>query len=124
MRRTLLTVAAATIAATALIGCSAVEKAISCANTAAAVAQSVNDLQDAVGNAGEDPAAAAEALNAIDNDLDEIEKNTGDADVNQAVGDLRAAVDNVRTSLDDGQTPDLTPIGDATGELTNVCTPG
>ncbi|MBW1598446.1 hypothetical protein [Streptomyces sp. JJ38] len=123
MRRTLLTVAAAALAATALIGCGAVEKAISCATTAAAIAESVNDLQDAVSNAGEDPVAAAEALDRIDDDLDQIADSSGDTDVTAAVDDMRKAVDNVRTSLDDGQVPDVSPVGDAANELTSVCTP-
>ena len=105
-------------------GCSAVGTALDCARTATAVADSVNDVQQALSGADEDPAAAQRALDRIDADLDKIDDQTGNADVSKAVGHMAKGVDNARRSLDRGDTPDLTPVEDAASELTRVCTPG
>jgi phage shock protein A len=105
-------------------GCDAVSKALDCVQTAEAVADSVTDLQQAVENASNDPTQVDEALAAIDQNLDEIGDKTDNADVNKAVDHLNSAVTNVRTAVKNGdETPDLSPITDAAGELTKVCTP-
>ncbi|GAA3121425.1 hypothetical protein ACFQ0X_27255 [Streptomyces rectiviolaceus] len=107
-----------------LVGCSAVEKALDCVQTADAIAESVTDLQQAVEKAGDDPTQADEALDKIDKNIDEIGDKTDNTDVNKAVDDLEKAVNNVRDSIDGGDsTPDLSPVVDAAGELTKVCTP-
>ncbi|MGB8939434.1 hypothetical protein OG302_26055 [Streptomyces sp. NBC_01283] len=107
-----------------LVGCDAVNKALDCVQTADAIADSVTDLQQAVEKAGDDPTQADKALDDIDKNIDEIGDKTDDADVNKAVDHLDKAVGNVRTSIDNGDTtPDLSPIVDAAGELTKVCTP-
>lgn len=107
-----------------LVGCSAVEKALDCVQTADAIADSVTDLQQAVEKAGDDPTQADEALDKIDKNIDEIGDKTDNTDVNKAVDDLDKAVGNVRESIESGDaTPDLSPITDAAGELTKVCTP-
>lgn len=107
-----------------LVGCSAVEKALDCVQTADAIAESVTDLQQAVEKAGDDPTQADEALDKIDKNINEIGDKTDNADVNKAVDDLEKAVGNVRDSIDGGDaTPDLSPVVDAAGELTKVCTP-
>ncbi|MEU4151318.1 MULTISPECIES: hypothetical protein [unclassified Streptomyces] len=126
-RRT--TAIAAALVATALTaglatGCSAVDKALDCVRTADSVADSVTDLQQAVENATNDPGQADASLDAIQKDLDRIGDKTDDADVNKAVDDLDRAVGNVRQAIKDGDaTPDVTPVTDAAGELTKVCTP-
>ena len=126
LRRTVTAVATvATIALTAGLttGCDAVDKALDCVRTADAIADSVTELQQAVENA-DDPTQWEESLNSIDKNLDRIGDQTDNTDVNQAVDDLGKAVDNVRTSVENGdETPDLSPVTDAAGELTKVCTP-
>ncbi|OAH15156.1 hypothetical protein [Streptomyces jeddahensis] len=105
-------------------GCSAVDKALDCVQTADAIADSVTELKQAVDTAANDPTQAAEALDSIDQNLDEIGDKTDNADVNKAVDDLGKAVDNVRQAIKNGdETPDITPVTDAAGELTKVCTP-
>ncbi|MEU7582805.1 hypothetical protein AB0B50_35095 [Streptomyces sp. NPDC041068] len=107
-----------------LVGCDAVSKALDCVSTADAIADSVTDLQTAVEKAGEDPTQADKALDDIGKNLDEIGDKTDDADVNKAVDDLDKAVDNVRDAIKNGDaTPDVSPVTDAAGELTKVCTP-
>ncbi|NEA61640.1 hypothetical protein G3I56_03350 [Streptomyces sp. SID12488] len=119
---------AATVAAVALTaglttGCDAVNKALDCVQTADAVATSVSNLQNAVENAANDPTQADEALSAIDKSLADLGDKTDNADVNKAVDDLNKAVDNVRSSIKGGdQTPDISGVTDAAGELTKVCT--
>ncbi|MER6167543.1 hypothetical protein [Streptomyces violaceorubidus] len=126
LRRTATAVAtAAAIALTVGLttGCDAVDKALDCVRTADAIADSVTELQQAVENA-DDPTQWDESLSAIDKNLDKIGDQTDNADVNKAVGDLGKAVDHVRTSVKNGdETPDLSPVTDAAGELTKVCTP-
>ncbi|MEU6002444.1 hypothetical protein ABZ837_32115 [Streptomyces sp. NPDC047197] len=126
-RRIATTVTAVLIAVPAgigLVGCDAVNKALDCVQTADAIADSVTDLQQAVEKAGDDPTQADEALDNIDKNIDEIGDKTDNADVNKAVDDLDKAVSNVRASVEKGDaTPDLSPITDAAGELTKVCTP-
>ncbi|WP_405480880.1 hypothetical protein [Streptomyces sp. NBC_00009] len=115
---------AALIAVPAATGCSAVDKALDCVQTADSIADSVTDLQQAVENAANDPGQADEALNSIDKNLDKIGDKTDNADVSKAVDDLNKAVGNVRTAIKNGdETPDITPVTDAAGELTKVCTP-
>lgn len=127
LRRTTVTAAAvATFALTAGLttACDAVDKALDCVQTADAIADSVTALQQAVENASNDPTQLEESLNSIDKNLDKIGDQTDNADVDKAVDDLGKALDNVRTSVENGDnTPDLSPVTDAAGELTKVCTP-
>ncbi|GGL71795.1 hypothetical protein GCM10010129_14250 [Streptomyces fumigatiscleroticus] len=128
-RRRRIAVAAAAVAAFGLTagattGCDAVDKALDCVQTADAIADSVTQLQQAVENAANDPTQLDESLTAIDTNLDRIGDKTDNADVNKAVDDLGQAVDNVRTAVRNGdETPDISPVTDAAGELTKVCTP-
>ncbi|MFJ9714948.1 hypothetical protein ACIRPQ_03220 [Streptomyces sp. NPDC101213] len=124
-----ITVAAATAAVVLTLGltttgCDAVNKALDCVQTADSIADSVTDLQQAVENAADDPTQTQESLTSIEKNLDKIGDKTDNADVDKAVDDLREAVTNVRTALENGDnTPDLSPVTDAAGELTKVCTP-
>lgn len=128
-RRARITAVAATAAVALLTaglttGCDAVNKALDCVQTADTIADSVTDLQQAVQNAANDPTQTDASLASIDKNLDKIGDKTDDADINQAVDDLQKAVDNVRKAVKNGdQTPDISPVTDAAGELTKVCTP-
>lgn len=118
---TVVAVVAGTVAAT---GCSAVEKALDCAQTAATVAQSVEDLQQVFSEGVENPVEAAEALERIDRNIDEIADRTDNADVDQAVEDMRKAVAEADRAVEEGRPPDFEPLSSAGRELTKVCTPG
>ncbi|MFE5185235.1 hypothetical protein [Streptomyces sp. NPDC056628] len=128
-RRSRIATAAAAVAALALTaglttGCDAVSKAMDCVKTADAIADSVTELQQAVENASNDPTQLEESLTSIDKNLGEIGDQTDDADVSKAVDNLQKAVTNVRDAIEDGdKTPDISPVTDAAGELTKVCTP-
>lgn len=106
-----------------LLGCSAVQNALDCANTAIVIVDSANALQQAVSDGAENPAEVAQSLDRIDRNLDKIGENTGDSDLGKITEDLQQAVDNVRTAVDKGETPDATPVVDAADELSKVCTP-
>ncbi|MFE2421471.1 hypothetical protein [Streptomyces hokutonensis] len=117
------TVAVIGLTAGLATGCDAVDKAIDCVQTADTIADSVTGLQQAVENAANDPTQTDQSLNSIEKDLDKIGDKTDNADVNKAVDDLNKAVDNVRTAVRNGDnTPDISPVTDAAGELTKVCT--
>ncbi|ELS53543.1 MULTISPECIES: hypothetical protein [Streptomyces] len=128
-RRSRIAIAAAAIGAVGLTvglttGCDAVGKAMDCVQTADAIADSVTELQQAVENASNDPTQLEESLTSIDKNLDQIGDKTDNADVNKAVEDLQKAVTNVRDAVKNGdETPDVSPVTDAAGELTKVCTP-
>ncbi|MFI6349499.1 hypothetical protein [Streptomyces sp. NPDC050560] len=116
-------VAGLALAVPLMTGCGAVDRALDCLSTADSIADSVTDLQQAVEGA-DDSAHARDAIDAIGDKLDKIGDRTDDTDVNKAVDHLGDAVDSVRDAIDDGdKTPDLTPVTDAAGELTKVCTP-
>ncbi|MFF8971553.1 hypothetical protein [Streptomyces sp. NPDC014995] len=125
-RRTVIAAAVAAVALTAGVttGCDAVNKALDCVQTADAIADSVTQLQQAVESASNDPTQLDESLDSIEKNLNDIGDKTDNADVNKATQDLREAVVNVRTAIKNGdETPDISPVTDAAGELTKVCTP-
>ncbi|MDI6408289.1 hypothetical protein QLX52_05485 [Streptomyces albus] len=123
-RQAVAAAAALMLAVPVLAGCSAVDRALDCAGTAATIAESVDDLQQAVSDAGEDPAQADKSLKAIDKNLTKIQDETDDGDVGKAVSSLRDAVDGVRSDVEAGRTPQTGPVTEAADELTKVCTPG
>ncbi|WP_407565141.1 hypothetical protein [Streptomyces sp. 184] len=115
---------AAGAAAVTLTGaCDAVSKAMDCGRLATEIAADVDRLQEAVSGADESPQAAADALDEIDRNLDDFGDKSDNADVGKAVDDLQQAVDNAQQAADRGEVPDFRPVGNAAGELTNVCTP-
>ncbi|GAA2432659.1 hypothetical protein [Streptomyces macrosporus] len=122
-RRTTLAALAPLALALPLLGCSAVQNALDCANTAVVIVDSANDLQQAVSDGAENPAEIDRSLDRIDQNLDKIGESTDGGDVGKVVEDLRRAVDNARTAADNGEAPDVTPVVDAADELSKVCTP-
>ncbi|MFE8936985.1 hypothetical protein ACFYNX_05745 [Streptomyces sp. NPDC007872] len=124
-RRLALAVATAATLTTVLSGCSALDTALDCVRTADAIATSVSNLQQAVSSASNDPTQIEEALTSISTELGNLKNTTDDADLSKAVDDLTKGVDSVRAAVKNGDTtPDITPITDAAGEVTKVCTPG
>jgi uncharacterized protein YoxC len=124
-RRIALTLATAALLVPVTVGCSAIDKALDCVETADAIATSVDKLQQAVSTATDDPTQAREALDDIDRELKSLGDKTDNADLSKAVDDLNAGVDNVRKSIENGDsTPDIKPVTDAAGEIGKVCTPG
>ncbi|MFI8101831.1 hypothetical protein [Streptomyces sp. NPDC086023] len=124
-RRTAALAIAALIAAPALTACSAISTAMDCAQTAVAITDAVNDLQQAVSQAGNSPQDAQNALNEIDQNLKSIGDKTDNADLGKAIDSLTEGVKNVRTAIEQGNpTPDVTPVVDAASEITKVCSPG
>ncbi|MFC8585362.1 hypothetical protein ACFUGD_12535 [Streptomyces sp. NPDC057217] len=124
-RRLALAVATAATLTTVLSGCAALDTAMDCVKTADAIATSVSNLQQAVSNASNDPTQIEEALTSISTELGNLKNTTDNADLSKAVDDLTKGVDSVRTAVKNGDTtPDITPITNAAGEVTKVCTPG
>ncbi|MGW8884326.1 hypothetical protein [Streptomyces sp. NPDC055749] len=122
--RIALAVTATLLTLTTAVGCSALDKAMDCVQTADAIATSVSKLQQAVSTASEDPTKASEALDEIDKELKSLGDKTDNADLSKAVDDLQAGVTNVRGSIEKGDaTPDITPVTDAATEIGKVCTP-
>ncbi|WP_329564473.1 hypothetical protein [Kitasatospora sp. NBC_01266] len=103
------------------VSCSATQQAIDCGNTAVAVSSDLGQLSGAYQNANNDPAAAGRAVAKLRTDLGKLGKNAGSANVSKAVADLQTQADQVQRSIDAKQVPDLGPLGDAAGTLTQVC---
>src|SRR5688500_12586095 len=95
-RRIALTLATAALLVPVTVGCSALDKALDCVETADAIATSVNKLQQAVTTATDDPTQAREALDDIDRELKSLGDKTDDADLSKAIDSLTTGVDNVR----------------------------
>ncbi|MFE3585476.1 hypothetical protein [Streptomyces vinaceus] len=118
-------VLAAALAVPALTSCDAISTAMDCANTAVAITDGANDLQQAVSQAGNSPQDAQNALNQIEANLKKVGDQTDNADLGKAVSSMTTAVKNVRTAIENGNTtPDIQPVADAAKELSKVCTPG
>ncbi|MEU3063549.1 hypothetical protein [Streptomyces subrutilus] len=116
---------AAALVLPALTACDAISTAMDCANTAVAITDGANDLQQAVSQAGNSPQDAQNALDQIDANLKKIGDQTDNADLGKAIDSMEAAVKSVRTSVESGNTaPDIQPVADAASELSKVCTPG
>ncbi|MFJ5719770.1 hypothetical protein [Streptomyces sp. NPDC093149] len=123
-RRITLALTLTTLTLTAAAGCGAMDKALDCVRTADAIATGVDNLQQAVSNASNDPTQASEALDTIEKELADLGDKTDNADLGKAVDDLRSGVGNVRDAIDKGDaTPDITPVTDAAQEIGKVCTP-
>ncbi|MFE5806878.1 MULTISPECIES: hypothetical protein [unclassified Streptomyces] len=116
---------AAVLTVPALSACNAISTAMDCANTAVAITDGANDLQQAVSQAGNSPQDAQNALDQIETNLKKIGDQTDNADLGKAIDSMNTAVKNVRTSIQSGNTaPDIQPVADAAGEISKVCTPG
>ncbi|ARF55495.1 hypothetical protein [Streptomyces gilvosporeus] len=115
---------AAALALPMLSACSAVDKARDCADTATAVVNAVDKLQQAAGNSLDDPKKAERALDDIDRNLKKVRDTTDDADLSAAIDRMNTGIRNARTSLKNAKAPDLKPITDAAGAMTKTCTPG
>jgi outer membrane murein-binding lipoprotein Lpp len=124
VRRSLVSAAvgAAVVSSLALTGCSAVDKAVSCANTAVTVGEAVEDLQQVADGEQGNPQQAQKSIDRIEKSLQKIDEGTGDADVSKAVDHMQTAVEDAGKAVDEGRDPDLTPVGKAADELTKVCT--
>ncbi len=116
---------AAVLTIPALSACDAISTAMDCANTAVAITDGANDLQQAVSQAGNSPQDAQKALDEIEANLKKIGDQTDNADLGKAIDSMNTAVKNVRTSIESGNTvPDIQPVADAASEISKVCTPG
>ncbi|MFJ1568459.1 hypothetical protein [Streptomyces erythrochromogenes] len=116
---------AAVLTVPALSACDAISTAMDCANTAVAITDGANDLQQAVSQAGNSPQDAKNALDQIETNLKKIGDQTDNADLGKAIGSMSTAVTNVRTAIESGNpTPDIKPVADAASEISKVCTPG
>ncbi|MFE0578213.1 MULTISPECIES: hypothetical protein [unclassified Streptomyces] len=116
---------AAVLTIPALSACDAISTAMDCANTAVAITDGANDLQQAVSQAGDSPQNAMNALDQIETNLKKIGDQTDNADLGKAIDSMNSAVKNVRTAIESGNpTPDITPVADAASEISKVCTPG
>ena len=104
------------------VSCSAAQKALDCGNTAVRISGDIADVTSTFDNASNDAAAAGAALQKLKNDLDQLGKNSKNTDVAQAIADLDSQVTKVQQAVDANQVPDLKPLGDAAGNLTQVCT--
>ncbi|MGW2596475.1 hypothetical protein [Streptomyces klenkii] len=124
-RRTPLVLAATALAALAVplaAGCSTAQKAVDCARLGIEISNDVDDLQRSVTDTATDTDNAGKILDNLEKDTKKLKDKSSNVDVGKALDHLQKAAGNVRDSLRDDKTPDLTPLTDAAGELSKVCT--
>ncbi|MEU5191862.1 hypothetical protein AB0G83_32705 [Streptomyces klenkii] len=124
-RRTPLVLTATALAALAVplaAGCSTAQKAVDCARLGIEISNDVDDLQRSVTDTATDTDNAGKILDNLERDTKKLKDKSSNVDVGKALDHLQKAVGNVRDSLRDDKTPDLTPLTDAAGELSKVCT--
>ncbi|MFI1013268.1 hypothetical protein [Streptomyces sp. NPDC020965] len=123
-RRIALTLASAALLVPLATGCSDLDKAIDCVETAETLVKNVENLTEAFTAAGEDPTKSGEALDAIDKALKDLDDKTDNADLRKAVDELKDGIDSVRKDVEGGDsTPRLNPLTSATDEIRKVCSP-
>lgn len=111
--------ALAALAAAGAAGCD-VQRAVDCARLAAQVTDAAADLQQAVNT--ESLQDDADALDELTRDVDELQGEVDDTDVRDAAQSVLDAAESVQQSAEQGSTPDLSPLTEATDELTSICT--
>ncbi|PSJ26113.1 hypothetical protein B7P34_24520 [Streptosporangium nondiastaticum] len=122
-RKTALALAAAALVAVPLAaGCSTAQKAVDCARLGIEISDDVDDLQRSVTDTASDTDNANKILDNLEKDTKKLKDKSSNVDVGKALDHLQKAVGNVRDALRDDKTPDLTPVTDAAGELSKVCT--
>ncbi|MEU1310747.1 hypothetical protein ABZ419_17920 [Streptomyces cinnamoneus] len=104
------------------VGCSAAQKAVDCARLGVEITDDVNDLQQTVTDSANGSGQTGKVLDALDQDTRKLKDKTNNTDVGKALDHLQQAITNVREAVSRNATPDLTPLKDAAGELTKVCT--
>ncbi|MGW7412636.1 hypothetical protein [Streptomyces sp. NPDC054863] len=115
--------AASALAATGLIGCDAVDKALDCAQVATDTSMAVKDFRKEISDGVESSKATKEALDKIEKILDKVTDKRTDADIDQAIKDLQTEVDKARKTAEKGDaTSDLGGVKDAAGKMSKACT--
>ncbi|MGK5728672.1 hypothetical protein [Streptomyces sp. URMC 124] len=113
---------AALVAVPLAAGCSTAQKAVDCARLGLEISNDVDDLQRSVTDTATGTDDAGKILDNLEKDTRKLKDKTSNVDVGKALDHLLKAVGNVRDALRDDKNPDLTPLTDAAGELSKVCT--
>ncbi|MBL1068463.1 hypothetical protein [Streptomyces sp. 7-21] len=98
-----------------------VQRAVDCARLALSVADAAADLERAASTEGLSDDSSA--LDELAEEIRELEDRVGDTDIQQAAEAVLEAGRNIQRAAEQGEAPDLSPLADATDELTSVCTP-
>ncbi|WP_326596854.1 hypothetical protein [Streptomyces sp. NBC_01803] len=99
-------------------GCD-LQQAVDCARLALEVTSSAEALGQAV--EANDPQAFADAADTLTGDVSDVQNDVDDADVSAAADSIQAALDSIQAGFEDGTVVDLSPLYDATGQLTDAC---
>ncbi|MGP4114372.1 hypothetical protein ACTWP5_26110 [Streptomyces sp. 4N509B] len=108
----------AVMAVTGTLACD-LQRAVDCAQLALEVTTSADSLENALSTEalGDD----VDALDELSEDVGELQDRVGDTDVQEAADSVVEAAENLTRAVEEGEVPDLTPLADATSELTTVC---
>ncbi|CAM5531597.1 hypothetical protein [Streptomyces abikoensis] len=118
----LLVAATVALALPLATGCATAQKAVDCARLGIEISNDVDDLQRSVTDTATDTDNAGKILDNLERDTRKLKDKSSNVDVGKALDHLQKAIGNVRDALRDDKTPDLTPLTDAAGELSKVCT--
>jgi hypothetical protein len=98
-----------------------VQRAVDCAVLALEVSNAGDRVAEAVAtSAVEDD---LRAFRELGEDIDELTDRVEDTDVREAAESVGEAANNLEQAVERGEAPGLSPLLDATAELTTVCTP-
>jgi hypothetical protein len=97
------------------------DRAVDCARLALQVSNASDRVADAVATSVLDD--DIDAFGELAEDIGELERRVNDTDVREAAESVSEAAENLQRTVEDGREPDLTPLVDATAELTTVCSP-
>ncbi|MGK5529413.1 hypothetical protein [Streptomyces sp. URMC 129] len=100
------------------VGCD-LQQAVDCARLAVEVTSAAEALGQAV-EAG-DPEAFADAADTLTGNVEDVQNDVDDADVSAAADSIQQALDSIESGFESGAAVDISPLFDATGELTDAC---
>ncbi|WP_063784217.1 hypothetical protein [Streptomyces sp. SBT349] len=110
---------AVVLSTVAMTGCD-LQRAVDCARLAVEVTDSVATFE--LATEGENPGVVVDAADEVTDDVAELRDRVEDTDVRAAADSVQEAVDSIADGVENGTPVDLSPLGDATAELTEVCT--
>jgi hypothetical protein len=98
-----------------------IQQAVDCTRLALQISTASDRIEQAVTTSllGDD----TDAFQELAEDVEELNRRIEDTEVREAADSVAEAADNLQQAVERGETPDLSPLADATSELTTVCTP-
>ncbi|WP_159037313.1 hypothetical protein [Streptomyces specialis] len=112
-------VSALTVVTAGLTASCDLARAVDCARLALEVTNAADDLGNAIATG--DVAAFDAAADSLSANVDEVRGDVDDSDVDAAADSVQQALDSIESGFRNGTEVDVSPLFDATGQLTDAC---